>query len=68
MSEGPQLPDFLEFVFLMTAIFAYKFCQLSTRRFYTLFLPHTFTLYNRFSVHFYVSFTLFIVLLYFIIS
>ena len=48
MSETYQLPDFLEFVFLLTAFFACKFCQLSPRKFYTLFLPHTFTLYNRF--------------------
>ena len=43
-----QLPDFLEFVFLLTAFFACKFFQLSPRKFCTLFLPHTFTLYNRF--------------------
>ena len=48
MSEAYQLPDFLEFVFLLTAFFACKFSQLSPRKFYTLFLPHTFKLYNRF--------------------
>ena len=48
MSEAYQLPHFLEFVFLLTTFFACKLCQLSSRKFYTLFLPHTFTLYNRF--------------------
>jgi len=37
MSEAYQLPDFLEFVFLLTAFFACKFCQLSPRKFYTVF-------------------------------
>jgi len=41
MSEAYQLPDFLEFVFLLTAFFACKFYQLSPRKFYTLILPHT---------------------------
>jgi len=46
MSEAYQLMDFLEFVglFLLTAFLPVNFPTLTTQV-YTLFLPHTFTLY-----------------------
>jgi len=67
MSEAYQLPDFLEFLFLLTAFFACKFAN-SHHASFTLYFYTIVSRYVTVFVHFCVGFTLFIVLLYFIIS
>jgi len=67
MSEAYQLPDFLEFEFLLTAFFTCKFAN-SHHASFTFYFYLMLSRYITIFVHFYVGFTLFIVLLYFIIS
>jgi len=68
MSVAYQLPDFLEFVFLLTAFYACKFAN-SQRASFTLFLPHTSTLYITIFCGFLCRFySIYCAVLYFIIS
>jgi len=71
MDEACPLPNLLEFVFFFDRLCACKFAN-SHHVSFTLYLfsvlSHIFTLFNHLCALFYVGFTLFIVLLDFIIS